>query len=182
MTYLEWVKTYPLFSAFLQFAVLGTFGEVVSHWFRNKKVTFPFSFKVLLLKGIAWAVLGIMIKYGFVAMRGAVDAMLEHNLLPHFLSQGLFYAFSVSVMTNLFFGPQMMFIHRLEDNAIDRKWNMVGLERAWLTLLWFWIPAHTVTFALPKDYQIGLAAIWSVVLGVIMGLSNRPKTIDPFAK
>jgi hypothetical protein len=42
-----------------------------------------------------------------------------------------------------------------------------------MSLLWFWIPAHSVTFALPKPYQIGLAAIWSVALGIILGFYNR---------
>ncbi len=31
-----------------------------------------------------------------------------------------------------------------------------------------------LTFSLPVDYQIGLAALWSVVLGVILGFS-KPK-------
>ena len=37
------------------------------------------------------------------------------------------------------------------------------------SIVWFWIPAHTVTFMLPDVYRIGLAAVWSVVLGVILG-------------
>jgi hypothetical protein len=40
-------------------------------------------------------------------------------------------------------------------------------------MIWFWIPAHTITFSLPTDFQIGLAALWSVVLGVILGFFNR---------
>ena len=83
------------------------------------------------------------------------------------------WALAVSVLTNLFFGPQMMFFHRLEDNLILWKWDMASLTTAWWTLLWFWIPAHTVTFSLPVEYQIGLAALWSVVLGLILGLVRR---------
>jgi hypothetical protein len=30
-----------------------------------------------------------------------------------------------------------------------------------------------LTFLLPKEYQLGLAALWSVVLGLIMGLSTK---------
>ena len=44
---------------------------------------------------------------------------------------------------------------------------------AWRTLIWFWIPAHTLTFSLAVDYQVGLAALWSLALGLILGL--RPK-------
>jgi hypothetical protein len=32
------------------------------------------------------------------------------------------------------------------------------------------VPAHAVTFALPPDWRIGLAALWSVVLGLILGM------------
>jgi hypothetical protein len=66
----------------------------------------------------------------------------------------------------------MMAFHRLEDNIIARTWNWSGLQKAWWTLIWFWIPAHTITFSLPVEYQIGLAAIWSLVLGIIMGLTK----------
>lgn len=67
----------------------------------------------------------------------------------------------------------MMFFHRLEDNFILRRSGFAGLTKAWWTLLWFWIPAHTLTFSLPRDYQIGLAALWSIVLGLIMGLTKK---------
>ena len=108
-------------------------------------------------------------------MKGFTRTLLDHRLLPAFVDSGLGWAFAVSVMTNLFFGPQMMFFHRLEDNLIDRKWNMAGLTTAWWTLLWFWIPAHTVTFSLQTEYQIGLAAVWSLVLGLIMGFTPKGK-------
>ena len=67
----------------------------------------------------------------------------------------------------------MMAFHRLTDNLILRRSGFAGIQRAWWTLLWFWIPAHTLTFSLPLDYQVGLAAVWSVVLGIIMGLSAQ---------
>jgi len=75
----------------------------------------------------------------------------------------------MSVLTNVFFGPQMMAFHRWEDNLILGRRGWAGLGRAVRTLVWFWIPAHTVTFSLPRDYQIGLAAVWGLVLGVILG-------------
>ncbi len=70
-----------------------------------------------------------------------------------------------------FFGPQMMFFHRLEENLIFWEWNMEGLIAAFKTSIWFWIPAHTITFILPTKYQIGLAVLWSIVLGIILGLT-----------
>jgi hypothetical protein len=91
------------------------------------------------------------------------------------MSSGFGWALAVSVLTNLFFGPQMMLFHRIEDNLILRQWDFSGITKAWWTLIWFWIPAHTVTFSLPASFQIGLAALWSVVLGLIMGLSKQSK-------
>jgi hypothetical protein len=106
-------------------------------------------------------------------MKGFTNALVDHHLLPAFFGAGIGWAFALSTLTNLFFGPQMMFFHRIEDNLILRQWNFKGLTSAWWTLLWFWIPAHTVTFSLPAEYQIGLAALWSVVLGLIMGLTKK---------
>ena len=167
--YIEWVKANPLFSAALQFGLLGTLGEVASVSLRRKQIALPGTALETTAKILAWALLGIIIKYGFAGMKGFTAALIDHHHLPTIFATGLGWAFAVSVLTNIFFGPQMMFFHRLEDNLILRKWDMAGLTTAWWTLLWFWIPAHTATFALPAEYQIGLAALWSIVLGIILG-------------
>ena len=172
-SYVSWVTANPLLSAAIQFAILGTLGEVISHFIRARKLSLPCTPIQLCGKVLAWALLGIIIKYGFTGMKGFTRGLLDHRLLPGFMSDGLGWAFAVSVLTNLFFGPQMMFFHRLEDNLILWKWNMKGLTQAWWTLIWFWIPAHTLTFSLPTEYQIGLAAIWSLALGLILGFSKR---------
>ena len=171
--YVNWVSARPLFSAALQFAVLGTLGELLSFWITRKKLRLPCSLLQLGLKVLAWALLGLIIKYGFAGMKGFTRALLDHQMLPAFMAAGLGWAFALSCLTNIFFGPQMMLFHRLEDNLIMMEWNFNGLKKAWWTLLWFWIPAHTLTFLLPKEYQIGLAAVWSLVLGLILGLTAR---------
>lgn len=171
--YVTWVKSNPIFSAAIQFGILGTCGEIISVSFRRKHFALPGTRAETLAKVLAWALLGIIIKYGFAGMKGFTAALIEHHLLPALFAAGIGWAFAVSVLTNLFFGPQMMFFHRLEDNLILRKWDMAGITTAWWTLLWFWIPAHTVTFALPTEYQIGLAALWSVVLGIILGFVRK---------
>jgi len=171
--YVTWVSQHPIISAAVQFAILGTIGEIISFTIKSKRLTLPCTIGQLAGKAAAWAVLGIVIKYGFTGMKGFTQALLEHHLLPTFMSAGLCWAFAVSVLTNLIFGPQMMFFHRLEDNLILWRWDMAGLTTAWWTLLWFWIPAHTITFSLPTDYQIGLAAVWSLALGLILGLVRK---------
>lgn len=172
-TYAAWVSQNPILSAAIQFAILGTLGEVISASLQAKRPTLPCTTLQLLGKVFAWALLGVIIKYGFAGMKGFTAALLEHKLLPAFLGSGIGWAFAVSTFTNVLFGPQMMAFHRLEDNLILRRKGFAGITTAWKTLLWFWIPAHTVTFSLPTDYQIGLAALWSLALGVIMGLTKK---------
>jgi len=176
--YVDWVTRWPLVSAAVQFAVLGTFGEVLSHAIRQRRPALPCTPLQLLGKAAAWALLGVIIKYGFAGMKGFTRALVDHGMLPVFMGSGFGWALAVSVFTNLLFGPQMMFFHRLEDNLILGTRGYEGLTRAWWTLIWFWIPAHTVTFSLPRPYQIGLAAVWGVVLGLILGAS-KPKKAAP---
>jgi len=170
--YVIWVSEWPLLSAAVQFAVLGTLGEVLSHSIRVKRPAIPCTILQLLGKIVAWALLGVIIKYGFAGMKGFTRVLVEHRMLPGVMGSGVGWAFGVSLFTNLLFGPQMMLFHRLEDNLILGTRGFTGLTRAWWTLIWFWIPAHTVTFSLPRPYQIGLAALWGVVLGLILGASK----------
>ncbi len=174
--YIKWVTAYPLLSAAVQFAVLGTLGEIISFSIQQRRWGLPCSGLQLLAKMVGWALLGIIIKYGFTGMRGFTRALLDHHLLPAVFGQGLGWALAVSVLTNIFFGPQMMAFHRLEDNLILGQKGFQGINRAWATLIWFWIPAHTITFLMPVEVQIGLAAGWSLVLGIIMGLT-RPRQV-----
>ncbi len=171
--YAQWVRENALLSAAIQFGILGTLGEAISASLRQKRAALPGNAWQTLAKVAAWALLGIVIKYGFTGMRGFTRELADHGLLPQMVSSGVGWAFAVSVLTNVFFGPQMMFFHRLEDNLIAWKSSFKGLTTAWWTLLWFWIPAHTITFSLPLEYQIGLAAVWSLVLGLILGLTRK---------
>lgn len=174
--YVNFVLSNSLLSAAIQFAILGTLGEMLSHLIIHKKIELPCKIWQLIAKILAWALLGVIIKYGFAGMKGFTRSLIESHLLPIQFATGIGWAFAVSVLTNLFFGPQMMAFHRLEDNLIEGKLNFVGITKAWWTLVWFWIPAHTITFALPLEYQIGLAALWGMVLGMILGYAKKPTT------
>jgi membrane protein implicated in regulation of membrane protease activity len=70
------------------------------------------------------------------------------------------------------FGPWLVIGHRFLDNLFLFKIRIPteGIKGAMLTLIWFWIPAHTVTFSLPAEWQITLAAVWSFVLGLLLSL------------
>ena len=41
------------------------------------------------------------------------------------------------------------------------------------TIPFFWVPAHTITFMLPPEYQIVMAAYLSVALGIILGIMPK---------
>ncbi|MEA3306887.1 MAG: hypothetical protein U9Q34_03780 [Elusimicrobiota bacterium] len=171
--YIKLVIAHPILTAMAQFAVLGTFGEIISKWLVAQRFFMPFGIKITLLKMLEWSLLAICIKYAFVGFTGFVDILTASNMLPEL---GLFgRAFAISATMNLQFGPFLVIAHRLLDNLIARKTNWMGLDKALLSLIWFWIPAHTFTFILDKPFQIGMAALWSVALGLILGFYNRRK-------
>ena len=169
--YIELVKTYPIYSAMIQFAILGTLGDIISKWMQRGAIFMPYKFSIIFLKMLEWAFLAICIKYAFVGFQSFVDGLILHQFLPEL---GLFgRAFSVSVAMNLQFGLLLVILHRFLDNLVSQENNWKNIDKGMLSLVWFWIPAHTITFMLDKPYQIGLAAIWSLVLGIILGYYNR---------
>ncbi|MDP3313689.1 hypothetical protein [Lutibacter sp.] len=171
ISYVEIVKAYPIYSAMVQFAILGTFGDIISKWMQQGKVFIPYKAYIVILKMIEWAILAITIKYAFIGYTGFVNQLIEYGFLPKL---GLFgNAFAISVFMNLQFGLFLVIFHRYLDNIIAKQNNWDNIDKGMLSLIWFWIPAHTITFMLDKPYQIGLAAIWSVVLGVILGYYNK---------
>ena len=170
-SYVELVKEYPIYSAMIQFAVLGTLGDVFSKWMQKGHVFSPYKWYVVLLKMLEWAIIAITIKYAFVGIQGFVDSLVSHNLLPELGKFGR--AFTVSVAMNLQYGLFLVVFHRFLDNVIAQQKNWKNIDKGMLSLVWFWIPAHTITFMLDRPYQIGLAAVWSIVLGFILGYYNR---------
>jgi hypothetical protein len=169
--YISFVKGYPVISAVIQFAILGTFGEVISRWIPARRIFSPFPMRLLLWKALIWSVLAVCIKYAFVGFNGFIDALIINGYLPS--ADSLFRAFAISAAMNLQFGPFLVLFHRLLDNLYPRQSNWSKIDKGLMSLLWFWIPAHTITFILPKEYQIGLAAVWSVALGIILGYFSR---------
>lgn len=170
-TYMNWVKAYPILSAMVQFAILGTFGEVISSWVKRKSFRYPFSFGITLWKMLTWSLLAIGIKYAFKGYVGFVEYLEAHAMLPALSTFSK--AFAISACMNLQFGLLLVLLHRLLDSVPEKTANWAGLSKSFYSLLWFWIPAHTVTFMLPEAWRIGLAAVWSLALGLILGLFNR---------
>lgn len=177
--YLTFVKSQPILSSAIQVAILGMFGELLAGKIRMGKWYFfgpgPWRF---VAKILVWGFLGITFKYAFAGFFGFVEALVHKGFWFTIAGEpGFFRALSVSTFTNLLFGPVMMLFHRWTDNWIEKKpMDWPSLEKAWKTLLWFWIPAHTITFSLPSHFQVGLAAVWAIALGIILGIFARSST------
>ena len=178
--YVTAVNSHPILIAILQFAILGTLGEAVAKCIITQRLSWPFPAWLSAGKAVVWSVLAVCIKYAFVGFHGFVDALVQspYGLLPDVFmgTSSLPRAFAVSVFMNLQFGPFLVLFHRVLDNLVVSEKNWGGLNKGLLSLLWFWIPAHTLTFMLPRPYQIGLAALWSLALGLILGLFSRPRS------
>ena len=173
--YVKFVKAYPILSGMLQFAILGPLGEYIA--VKLKRQRWDYTIWKTLLKALSWAVLAVFIKYAFVGFSGFVKELISDHLLPVAANVGIFNAFLKSSFTNIMFGPILVFLHRKFDNWIEGESNFKGIKNALWSLVWFWIPAHTITFSLPPYFQMGLAAVWSLVLGLILGIFNKKEEI-----
>lgn len=167
-------------AAFVQFMVLGTVGEIASVMVRTRRSQMPFGLRKLGLKALGWGLLGVYIKVLFVVAGAGLDALVAHGDLPPAFGEprSLPNALAVSTLLNVTLGPSMIILHRVIDNAIDRlldsrpaSWE--GLQRSLATLLWLWIPLHTFTFTQARELRIGIAAVLSLLLGVVLGALAR---------
>lgn len=189
-------KTSPYLMGFVKFAVLASMGEllairiVTGNWKKPKGV---------LWRVIVWGMIGITVTLMFVLFDAGVQGCMERGYLPFVEGSGIFpilvTAFFISSITNLSFGPSFMLFHRITDTWIDlghgrllrmRKITLNEvLDSADLkgfvtfvicrTIPVFWIPAHTVTFMLPPEYRVLMAAMLSICLGVILGMSGKTR-------
>ena len=187
-------KTSPYLMGFIKFAVLATMGELLAIRIKTGDWKKP---KGVLWRVIVWGIIGMMVTLMFALFDAGVRSCMERGYLPLVAGEGFFpklvTAFFISTITNLFFGPSFMLFHRLTDTWIDlgqgrmsqmRKITLNAvLEGADLkgfvafvvcrTIPAFWIPAHTVTFMLLPEYRVLMAAMLSICLGAILGISRK---------
>ena len=162
----------PFLLAMIQFAVLGSFGEVVALIIKKEKIK-VFRF---LYSAVVWSVLGVLIKFVFTGFSGFVYELVKNGIVPDNL---FIKSFLKSFFTNWLFGPWLIIIHRVLDSIIlgkvDLSWQK--LKKSMFSLVWFWLGAHTVTFMLSPQWQMTLAAAWSFVLGLLLSIfSSKDKT------
>jgi hypothetical protein len=201
--YLSFNAEHGFITAFVKFAVLATAGEMAGLRIRSGNYIMP-GFG-LLPRAITWGVLGLLIKAAFVIFQNGVPPLLGYlgmsspaEALAGPMSSGrVIVAFSVSFFLNIFFSPVLMTLHRITDVHIIKgagtlagffrpvdvagsireiDWNMHWSFVLKKTIPLFWIPAHTLTFLLPPDFQVLFAALLGIALGVILAVAARGRT------
>ena len=190
---------HPYIMAFIKFAVLATFGEMLAlrirsgAYYKRDFGVFP--------KMIVWGFLGIWIAFAMKVFAIGVPIIVEKTGLDgliiamsrDFSALKLLGAFCISVMMNTCFAPVFMTLHKITDTHIQQYQgsmkslitliNITGIitkldwQRQWnfifkKTIPLFWIPAHTLTFILPTDFQVLFAALLSIALGLILAFAS----------
>lgn len=178
---------HPYIIGFIKFFILATMGELLALRIVIGKWEKPSG---LLARAVIWGILGMVIVAIFSIFAGGVTGIIEKGLLPGkgnvFLT-----AFFISAIMNTTFAPTMMMAHRYTDTWIDLKhagkgtsakeivqtidWNGFVSFVLFKTIPIFWIPAHTVTFMLPGEYRVLVAAFLSIALGAILAFAKKKK-------
>ena len=182
--------THPYLMGFAKFAILATAGELLAVRLAKKEWLLP---SYVWARFLIWGVIGVWITYMMKIFGAGVGTLMASGLLPnpeHELLNSFVKAFMISATMNLSFGPTFMALHKCSDTYLDiraagkRKISLANVihkvdweKFASFTLLktvpLFWIPAHTLTFMLPAEYQVAMAAALSVALGIILNLKRK---------
>ncbi len=178
-------RAWPYPMGIAKIGLLGTMGELLG----ARVVTGQWRLRGIRLwqRALVWGFLGLVFTAVFPLFSFGVDGLLDKNLLPG-KGIALLSAFWKSLFMNIIFAFPMMVFHRITDTLIDRgqlfsTWPLVevfiGID--WKNMfrvpgaacLWFWIPAHTVTFVLAAEYRVMSAALLAIALGLILGIAKK---------
>jgi len=190
-------------TSFIKFAILATSGELLG--LRIRTGNYIVKGFGILPRAVVWGVLGLSIKAAFVIFSAGVPPLLGYLgmstpaviLASSFSAGKVLVAFCISLFLNIFFSPVLMTVHKITDTHIQNNngtfsgfFKPMKTENILAGIDWkmhwgfvlkksiplFWIPAHTVTFLLPPDFQILFAAILGIVLGVLLAFASISRT------
>ncbi|NVO18166.1 MAG: hypothetical protein HXX13_00605 [Bacteroidetes bacterium] len=197
--YNDFNKAHGMVMSFLKFAILATMGEMIA--LRIRKGVYNEKGFGILPRAIVWGFLGLAIKAAFTIFSSGTPVFMEYLGMAEagsvikgaFTPEKLLVAFCISTAMNLVFAPVMMTFHKITDTHIlmnggtiggffspihfsnifqginwDIQWNFVFKK----TIPFFWIPAHTITFLLPPDFQVLFAALLGIALGLILSFAS----------
>lgn len=175
---------HPFIMGFIKFGLLATVGEVLALRIRKKEWDLPVC---VWQKALIWGAIGIAITFMMSAYKGSVAVITENGLIPGKNSVFLKALYTSAIM-NLSFGPTFMAFHKCTDKWLELKaagcehdlksviggvdWHIFVSFTLFKTIPLFWIPAHTVTFLLPGEYQVIVAASLSIALGIILSVKK----------
>ena len=200
--FLKATTKHGLLMSFFKFAILGTFGEMLS--LRIKEGVYYKEGFGLLPKLLIWGVLGVVIASAMTIFKTGTVVLLEKGFhikkaawwFAGNLSWGKFFvALCISVLMNTLFAPVFMTFHKITDIHIAEtggtlkgffskpleiqktmaekiNWNIQYGFVFKKTIPLFWYPAHTITFLLPGTLQVLFAAALGVALGVILSIKK----------
>lgn len=183
--------------AFVKFSILAPFGEMLGLRIR-KGVYYEQGFG-LIPRAIVWGFLGISLKMAFDIFSHGAPAMLismgmnipADILLQSFSLKKIIVTFTIGATLNLFYAPILMVTHKITDEHIKSTggrlkafFSPIKFGEHLAALNWkvqweftfkkaipfFWIPAQTINFLLPDSYRILVAAIYSIILGVLLAV------------
>lgn len=192
-------REHGMVMSFLKFAILATMGEMIA--LRVRKGVYNEKGFGILPRAIVWGFLGLTIKAAFTVFSTGMPVFLEYlgikdaliSMKGSFSAEKLLVAFCISAAMNLVYAPVMMTFHKITDTHIltnggtlpgfftpirfgeifqginwDVQWNFVFKK----TIPFFWIPAHTITFLLPAEFQVLFAALLGIALGLILAFAS----------
>lgn len=187
----ELSNTHPYIMGFVKFAFLATAGEMIALRMSSGEWRKP---ACVVARFVIWGVIGVWITYMMKIFYIGSGAMMEKGLLPGGavggFAQTFLHALYTSVTMNVSYAPTFMALHKCSDAYLEMRacgerkngigkvidsvdWKGFASFTIAKTVPFFWIPAHTVTFLLPSEYQVMLAALLSVALGIILNLNKR---------
>ena len=183
-------KESPYLMGFIKFALLATAGELLAPIVATGKPNVPVK---IVWRFIIWGFIGMWITLMMTVYKTAVANMDIIGSDIKFLS-----ALYTSILMNTTFGPTFMAVHKCTDKMLELcaskekicvKSVMTGIDWSTFasftigkTVPFFWIPAHTVTFLLPAEFQVMMAAALSVALGVFLSIAGRSKNKSSLKK
>lgn len=200
--FIDTTKNHGLVMSFFKFALLGTFGEMLS--LRIKEGVYCKRGFGLMPKLLIWGILGVVIASAMTIFKTGTVALLQGGFkiseagawFAGSLSWGKFFvALCVSVLMNTLFAPVFMTFHKITDihiaetggslkgffshplNIQDKMSHKINWDIQFgfvfnKTIPLFWYPAHTITFLLPGTLQVLFAAALGVALGVILSIKK----------
>lgn len=198
--YKQFNADHAMLMSFIKFAILATMGEVIGLRIKTGEYNQP-GFGII-PRAVVWGFLGMTVKTAFVIFGAGAPAFLEMMGLENasviikdnFSPAKVLVSFTISASLNLFYAPVLMTFHKITDiHIINTGGTLKGLftpikfaeifpainwRVQWdfvfkKTIPLFWIPMQTINFLCPPEFQILIAALLGIALGVLLAVASQ---------